>query len=412
MFPHRLVFLVLPAFLACDHAAAPTAPAETAASLTQGKALTREQMVRPTLAPGFRSFANQSGGPTAGLLTKVVPSLAKAGPGIVSEPTDLGTRLDQTSHGFSFAYGMNESGQVAGFAAAASGSFTPDAIRWEADGTPVVLPKGSPDGQASAMDVSDAGVVVGVDNEIELGGGFVQHAVRWNPDGSVAQLPEVSGAIAHSAEAIAGNLIVGWVQLGNLETRAVRWDEQGIHLLPSVGPFTAALEVNEAGTAVGYTGPGEIPALWTPAGELRLLELPKGDNFGFATGINSLGQVVGSTGINTGGPEIGPHHAVTWSPDGRVHVIPRSENTTEDFSDGTAINDAGVIAGSAVDRTTGIKTAFIWLHGRRIEVPPGASEGPFINDMSETQLAGGFLPPGSSNHTARWTLTLPRGVGK
>ena len=90
MFPNRLFLLVLPAFLACDHAAAPTAPAESAPSPTQGKALTREQMGRPTLAPGFRSYAIQSGGPMAGLPAKVVPTLAKAGAGIVSEPTDGG----------------------------------------------------------------------------------------------------------------------------------------------------------------------------------------------------------------------------------------------------------------------------------------------------------------------------------
>ena len=411
MFPRRILLIVLPAILACDDGAAPTGPGELSPSPSHGKTLTREQMQLPTLAPGLRGYMTHAKGPAASLQAEPVSLAAKGAAGIVSDPTDLGARLDQESHGFSFAYGINESGQVAGFAAAASGSFTPDAVRWEADGTPVVLPKGSPDGQASAMDVSDAGVVVGVDNEIEPGGGFIQHAMRWNPDGSFAQLPEVPDAISHSAEAIAGDLIVGWVQLGNLETRAVRWDEQGIHLLPSVGPFTAALDVNEAGTAVGYTGPGLIPALWTPAGELRLLEMPRGDNFGFAAGINNLGEVIGTTGVNTGGNGPGPHHAVTWSPNGKVHVVPRSENTTDDFSDGTAINDAGVIAGSTVDRATGLKTAFIWLNGRRIGVPP-ASGAPFINDMSETQLAGGFLPPGSSDHTARWTLTLPRGFTK
>ena len=359
MFPRRILLIVLPAILACDDGAAPTGPGELSPSPSHGKTLTREQMQLPTLAPGLRGYMTHAQGPAASLQAEPVSLAAKGAAGIVSDPTDLGARLDQESHGFSFAYGINESGQVAGFAAAASGSFTPDAVRWEADGTPVVLPKGSPDGQASAMDVSDAGVVVGVDNEIEPGGGFIQHAMRWNPDGSFAQLPEVPDAISHSAEAIAGDLIVGWVQLGNLETRAVRWDEQGIHLLPSVGPFTAALDVNEAGTAVGYTGPGLIPALWTPAGELRLLEMPRGDNFGFAAGINNLGEVIGTTGVNTGGNGPGPHHAVTWSPNGKVHVVPRSENTTDDFSDGTAINDAGVIAGSTVDRATGLKTAFI-----------------------------------------------------
>jgi uncharacterized membrane protein len=235
--------------------------------------------------------------------------------------------------------------------------------------------------------------------------------MRWNPDGSFSELPLVAGAVNHAAEAIATNgVVVGWAELGNLEIRAVRWDEQGAHVLQSVGPSSAALDVNDGGTAVGYTGQSITPAAWSPSGELRMLPLPPGDNFGFAAGINNLGQVVGTTGFNTGGPEVGSHHAVLWAPDGTPTVLPKSETDDEnDFTAGVAINDAGVIAGAAEDRATSLKTAAIWIRHRRVFVPPGISARPFINDISETQLAGGFSPE-SQVHAARWTLRLPGGL--
>lgn len=41
-------------------------------------------------------------------------------------------------------------------------------------------------------------------------------------------------------------------------------------------------------------------------------------------------------------------------------------------------------------------------------LPPGVAAAPFISDISETQLAGGFTPE-SELHAARWTLELRGG---
>jgi uncharacterized membrane protein len=219
--------------------------------------------------------------------------------------------------------------------------------------------------------------------------------------------------VHQSPEAIATNeVVVGWAELANTETRPVRWDAQGAHILQSQGCCSAAVDVNDSGTAVGYSGATLItPARWSPSGELSFLPLPPGDNFGFAVGINNLGQVVGTTGFNTGGPEIARHHAVLWAPDGTPTVLRRSESDNEDFTAGVAINDAGVIAGAAEDRATGLKTAAIWIRHRRVFVPPGVSARPFINDISQSQLAGGFTPE-SQLHAARWTLSLPGGLAR
>ena len=398
-----LLLLLLP-LVACHDAEEPTPL--VGSNLTAPSApLSAEQVRLQAISPGLRWFETHTRGAAVRSQVKSGPAQTPGSRRLISQPTDLGISLGDL---FSFAHGINESGQMAGVAVADLGPQTPDAIRWEADGTPVVLPKGTPEGQAQANDVSDGGVVVGFDNEVELGGGFVMHAMRWNPDGSSSELPLATGAVHQSAEAIATNgVVIGWAQLANTESRAVRWDAQGAHILPSQGFFSAAVDVNDAGTAVGYSGVGFImPARWSPSGELSFLPLPPGDNFGFAVGINNLGQVVGTTGFNTGGPEIGRHHAILWAPDGTPTVLPKSESDNDDFTAAVAINDAGVIAGAAEDRATGLKTAAIWIRHRRVFVPPGISARPFINDISESQLAGGFSPE-SQVHAARWTLRLP-----
>jgi len=363
------------------------------------------------MSPGLRWFETHTHQPAARGGVEFASAQAPGSGKVISQPADLGTGLGGR---FSIASGINESGQVVGVVTAELGPQSPDAVLWQPDGTPVILPKATSEGQAQANDVNNAGFVVGFDNEIELGGGFIMHAMRWNPDGSSSELPLATGAVHQSAEAITNDgVVVGWAELANLESRAVRWDPSGAHILPSLGPFSAAVDVNDSGTAVGYTGMGFItPAMWSPSGELRLLPLPRGDNFGFAVGINNVGQVVGTTGFNTGGPEAGIHHAVLWAPDGTPSVLPRSASDNQsDFTAGVAINDAGIIAGAAEDRSTGQKTAVIWIKRRRVGVPPGISARPFINDMSETQLAGGFTPE-SQLHAARWNLNLPRGLAR
>jgi uncharacterized membrane protein len=405
-----LTLLLLPLMIACRSGDEPTAP--VGSDLTARRApVSAEQMRLQAMPPGLRWFETHTHGSVVRSQVKSGSAQAPGSRRIISQPTDLGLSLGDL---FSLAYGINESGQVAGSAAAEFGPQSPDAIRWEADGTPVVLPKASEEGQAWANDVNDGGVVVGVDNEVELGGGFIMHAMRWNPDGSVSELPLAAGVVHHSAEAITtDDVVVGWGQLANTETRPIRWDAQGAHILPSQGCCSAAVDVNEAGTAVGYSGEGHIsPARWSPSGELSFLPLPPGDNFGFAVGINNLGQVVGTTGFTTGGPEVGSHHAVLWAPDGTPSVLPKSESDNEnDFTAGVAINDAGVIGGAAEDRATGQKTAVIWVKHRRVVVPPGISARPFINDISESQLAGGFSPE-AQVHAARWTLRLPPGLSR
>jgi uncharacterized membrane protein len=194
-----------------------------------------------------------------------------------------------------------------------------------------VLHKASPDGQAWAKGLNDAGVVVGADNEVEPGGGFILHPMRWNPDGSFAELPTAPGGVWQQADAInnrGGHRRLrpagGSLHSGDPLGRA------GGHLLEArVCCYDAAAAINDSGTVVGYVSTPQVaPAKWSRSGALTMLALPPGDNFGFATAINNRGQIVGGTGF-VEGPNI-IHHAVIWAADGTPSVLPFSESSEDD----------------------------------------------------------------------------------
>jgi hypothetical protein len=82
-------------------------------------------------------------------------------------------------------------------------------------------------------------------------------------------------------------------------------------------------------------------------------------------------------------------------------VIPNSE-----MSQAVAINEAGVVVGYVEDVSPDLpgQTGVIWIEGERIFAPPSPSARTLVNDLSETQLAGGFFPD-TELHAARWSFT-------
>ena len=98
--------------------------------------------------------------------------------------------------------------------------------------------------------------------------------MQWNPDGSILQLPPVPGARNQQATGInTSGVVVGWAELVSGDIQAVRWDDQGPHVLP--GNHGVAFDVNDAGTTVGYVElPGLRPAVWSSTGVLTVLALP------------------------------------------------------------------------------------------------------------------------------------------
>src|SRR5207249_4345433 len=167
-------------------------------------------------------------------------------------PIDLGTLLGGST---SFAYAVNDSGQVVGFSeTAAGGAF--HAFLWTAAGGAVDL--GTLGGRGSeAHGVNASGQVVGF-SETVAGGAY--HAFSWTVKG-------------------------GMIDLGTLG-----------------GSFSVAEAVNDSGEVVGCAdaADGSVHAFsWTAAG--GMVDLGTLGNASEASGVNASGQVVGSSEVFLGG---------------------------------------------------------------------------------------------------------------
>jgi uncharacterized membrane protein len=380
---------------ACDSSDGTNGPGAGDVSEAENTGGTLNQMLAHNTPPGMEWYRKHThaggfhGSPTFSQQLYASQALS------VSAPTDLGTSFP--SNTASLALAINASGQLAGWTAVVTGGEA-NAVRWDASGTPTTLPKITSVGVAGAADINDAGIIVGYDSELDQQFGWRTQAIRWNPDDSRLELPLVPGARNQQATGInTSGVVVGWGELVNLDIQAVRWDDQGAHVLP--GNHGVAYDVNDAGTSVGYVElPGLRPAVWSPTGVLTVLALPNGDTFDFASGINNSGQVVGAAGVSDG-PNF-THHAVVWAPDGTPTVIPNSE-----MGEGAKINDAGVVVGYVEDVSPELRgqTGAIWFNGERIFPPPSPTARTVVNDLSETQLAGGLYP--TELHAARWAFS-------
>ena len=132
---------------------------------------------------------------------------------------------------------------------------------------------------------------------------------------------------------------------------AFRWDSSGAPAI-ELG-LGGATDINEAGTAVGYvtkflgTGdPTSAAVRWDASGaatELMILGTPPCcGSFAYAHSINNAGVAVG--GAENYDPMDFGYHAVRWNALGTAATKLDSTHST---SEGTDINDAGVVVGWA-----------------------------------------------------------------
>lgn len=136
--------------------------------------------------------------------------------------------------------------------------------------------------------------------------------------------------------------------------------EQSIEEVGLFGAFGAALDSNDFGVIVGELDtdiPHYVQAVYwedTEAGPKLLPGLNPPFSAGSASGINNIGQVVGTSVDATGS-----HFAVRWD---SVAGDPLNLGTLEGYtySNGLAINSSGDVAGFAQDPGTGSIEGFLW----------------------------------------------------
>ena len=226
-------------------------------------------------------------------------------------------------------------------------------VYWSADGVAAALPALGPYGFGTARAINNAGRIAGS----SLDAVEDVHAVIWDRTSQVHDLGfmgEPTAGFRRFTEARginASNVVVGqglvgsdyhafkWVNgtytdlgLGAAThindsgliagfapgTIPVTWTNGVRKNLPALGGGKIAYghlvnAMNNAGDLVGYApAPGAgvftIAVLWRAGKVINLGHYPGGNN-SYATGINDLGQIVGSGNLVPGGP----HHALRWT---------------------------------------------------------------------------------------------------
>jgi probable HAF family extracellular repeat protein len=177
--------------------------------------------------------------------------------------------------------------------------------------------------------------------------------------------------------------------------------------LPGTGESgSTAWAFNEAGVAVGASGPQDAPrpVLWTDGSVIPLPLLPNATR-GEAKAINNLGQVVGNNEIGS------TRRAFLWSAQVLQEMarLGRGDNVSEAYD----INDWGVAVGYTANGTNFY--AVMWVGNRAIELTTRiAADDPlkasvtlqqayFINDRGQIVASGADASSGS----ARMFLLTP-----
>jgi probable HAF family extracellular repeat protein len=235
------------------------------------------------------------------------------------------TALPALGGGNSYAAGLNNRGQVVGWAetdilddTCRDGQVRQfRAVVWEPrKGTTTELPPLPGDSASAATAINASGRVVGISGECDqaVGRRTALHAVVWE-GGTPRRLPTLDGELWHTPTAINARGEIAGFSLSGEGFRAVFWDRDG--------------EITNLGTL-------------------------DGDAASQAGGINARGHVVG---VSHGGDA--GSRAFLWRGDELHDLNELAPEYHGVLLDARSINDAGVITGWALDPETGQIVTFV-----------------------------------------------------
>jgi probable HAF family extracellular repeat protein len=213
------------------------------------------------------------------------------------------------------AHGINNLGHVVGSAKDGTSTRPTHAVLWQNVGAPPLdlgfLGRSAYVDYSEAFGINDFGHVVGISAVGTLTRGFL-----WR-NGQMIDLGASSGQVVSEAKALNNNGLI----VGKSNIYPVTWTYEvanpastpSIRQLPIPTGFFAAqpTAVNDSGDVAGYAGSPNIDAhavLWRNGRAIDLGIWP-GGHYSVATGINNLGQIVG-TGTVAGD---GLDHALLWT---------------------------------------------------------------------------------------------------
>lgn len=305
--------------------------------------------------------------------------------------TDLGT----FGGTYSYGYGINEAGMVAGGAATAT----------ETDG---LAEKGFLWDGSALTNVGTIGGSSCPDCSSEAGGP--------NSSGQSAVISETPKS-AYKNEDFCG--------FGtHRQCLAAVWKNGALTGLPNLkgGRNGQAYWINKHGQIAGFSETGVLDStcassvpfqalqfeavIWGPEGNVRELKPLPGDTVGFAYGINDKGQVVGASGTcsNTSLPPTGPGapHAILWEADGTPTDLGSLAGVAPNIAG--SINNLGEVSGTSA-ATDGTIHSFLWTKTSGMEdmgTLPGAilTVSPCCHSLNNHDEIIGFWIDGDGNLSA------------
>jgi probable HAF family extracellular repeat protein len=216
-------------------------------------------------------------------------------------------------------------------------------------------------------------------------GGCCNHAVRWGSGGTVQDLGTGGGSNLYSrAYAInAAGTVVGYSSgASDANSQVLLWSASGT--VQNLGIAGQAMSINGPGQVAGNTSDGRA-FLWSSGSSPQYLSAPAGYDSARVTGINDLGQVIGSF-YN----EISENYvAFVWS--GGVSYTKLGGNSYLDYTRATSINNNGQVLLNS-DNLNGGFGDFIWTQAtgaQLIDNPATAANGwtqvslTSINDLGQ-----------------------------
>ncbi|MEV6913150.1 hypothetical protein [Amycolatopsis sp. NPDC051071] len=266
-------------------------------------------------------------------LPLMLPGVAAAA--TAPAPIDLGTLPGDQ---FSQVVAINADGVMVGSSTPLDGQIKDHAAKWDGRGRISALP-GLGFEQSKAVDINDRGIAVGWAHKDIEGN---RAAVKWAADGTVTTLPYLPGGDYATANAITdGGVVIGAGHAADGKTHAVRWNPDGkvvdLGGLPGGSAGSAEWITTDGrivgGTASDAAGNNHV-VRWNLAGAIT--DLSPGNPYSTGNAMNDLGVIVGSADLN-GNPK-----PVRWERDGRMTWLDWPER---DPAWANAVSNAGVVAG-------------------------------------------------------------------
>jgi probable HAF family extracellular repeat protein len=202
-----------------------------------------------------------------------------------------------------------------------------------------------------------------------------------------------------------GGTVAGTAMLPNGLGRAVVWQGGRARNLGVVGKYDESFAhgIADDGTVVGELDFHQTEAAPFIYSHGHMRQLPGlGGDFGYAAAINNQGVIAGTASDASGNP-----HAVAWTDDGRkVHDLGIAKGDASSF--GSGLNGANVVVGDT-DTAGGNERPAVYDHGVVVLSPSQGKFGAAEDINAHGRVVGlSFLPSGKQ-HATVWGPLQRRG---